>query len=48
MRDGLVQRYDTSELDDGVKGHEGSFIACSFWLVSVWNLCGRQREAPTL
>lgn len=48
MRDGLVQRYDTAELDDGVKGHEGSFIACSFWLVSVWNLCGRRKEAHAL
>ena len=48
MRDGLVQRYDTAELDDGVKGHEGSFIACSFWLVSAWNLCGRREEARDL
>ncbi len=48
MRDGLVQRYDTDELDDGVKGHEGSFIACSFWLVSAWNLCGRREEAREL
>ncbi len=48
MRDGLVQRYDTSELDDGVRGHEGSFIACSFWLVSAWNLCGRRQEAREL
>ncbi len=48
MRDGLVQRYDTSELDDGVNGHEGSFIACSFWLVSALNLCGRrERGAET-
>ena len=48
MRDGLVQRYDTSELDDGVRGHEGSFLACSFWLVSAWNLCGRRKEAREL
>ena len=48
MRDGLVQRYDTSELDDGVRGHEGSFLACSFWLVSALNLCGRRKEARQL
>ena len=48
MRDGLVQRYDTDELDDGVQGDEGSFIACSFWLVSAWNLCGRRQEAREL
>ena len=48
MRDGLVQRYDTSELDDGVNGHEGSFIACSFWLVSALNMCGRREDARAL
>ncbi|MFZ0705746.1 MAG: glycoside hydrolase family 15 protein [Candidatus Korobacteraceae bacterium] len=48
MRDGLVQRYDTDELDDGVKGQEGSFLACSFWLVSAWNMCGRRKEAREL
>jgi GH15 family glucan-1,4-alpha-glucosidase len=48
IRDGLVQRYDTHELDDGVRGHEGSFLACSFWLVSAWNLCGRREEAREL
>jgi GH15 family glucan-1,4-alpha-glucosidase len=48
IRDGLVQRYDTDELDDGVTGHEGSFLACSFWLVSAWNLCGRREEAREL
>ena len=46
--DGLVQRYDTDELDDGVRGHEGSFIACSFWLVSALNMCGRRTEARKL
>ncbi len=48
MRDGLVQRYDTSAHDDGVTGEEGSFVACSFWLVSAQNLCGRRKEAREL
>jgi len=48
IRDGLVQRYDIHELDDGVRGHEGSFLACSFWLVSAWNMCGRRKEAREL
>ncbi len=48
MRDGLVQRYDTAELDDGVNGQEGSFLACSFWLVSDLNMCGRRDDARKL
>ena len=31
-----------------MRGDEGSFIACSFWLVSAWNLCGRRKEAREL
>src|SRR5262249_31908888 len=30
--DGLVRRYDTRTVDDGLPGGEGAFIACSFWL----------------
>src|SRR3954453_13260357 len=32
---GLVLRYRTDETDDGVGGEEGSFLICSFWLVSA-------------
>ena len=45
---GLVKRYQTTETDDGVKGGEGLFIACSFWLVDALYASGRQREAIDL
>jgi GH15 family glucan-1,4-alpha-glucosidase len=33
--DGLILRYRTEETDDGLKGTEGAFVICSFWLVSA-------------
>ncbi|MGH2873034.1 MAG: glycoside hydrolase family 15 protein, partial [Solirubrobacteraceae bacterium] len=33
---GLVLRYRTEHTDDGLHGHEGAFLICSFWLVSAW------------
>jgi len=33
--DGLVLRYRPEETDDGMRGEEGSFTICSFWLVSA-------------
>ena len=30
---GLLRRYRTDETDDGLKGSEGAFLWCSFWLV---------------
>jgi GH15 family glucan-1,4-alpha-glucosidase len=33
--DGLVLRYRTEETDDGLRGEEGTFAICSFWLVSA-------------
>jgi hypothetical protein len=30
-----VLRYRTGELDDGLSGKEGTFVICSFWLVSA-------------
>jgi GH15 family glucan-1,4-alpha-glucosidase len=44
MSDGLVMRYRPDQMDDGLKGSEGQFLACSFWLVvSLW-LIGRKAE----
>jgi GH15 family glucan-1,4-alpha-glucosidase len=45
---GLVKRYQTTETDDGVKGSEGLFIACSFWLVDALYAAGQRREAVDL
>ena len=33
--DGFVLRYRTEETDDGLSGKEGTFVICSFWLVSA-------------
>jgi alpha,alpha-trehalase len=32
---GLVLRYRTGDTDDGLQGEEGTFLICSFWLVSA-------------
>jgi GH15 family glucan-1,4-alpha-glucosidase len=46
--DGLVKRYQTAETNDGIKGSEGLFIACSFWLVDALHAAGQQRDAVEL
>lgn len=45
MKDGFVQRYDTSKTDDGLEGGEGHFLACSFWMVACLWLMGRHEDA---
>ncbi|ALS62758.1 glycoside hydrolase family 15 protein [Pandoraea norimbergensis] len=48
MRDGLVQRYRTSRVDDGLPAGEGAFLACSFWMVDCLVMLGRQGDARKL
>jgi GH15 family glucan-1,4-alpha-glucosidase len=48
MRDGLVLRYDTSRVDDGLPAGEGVFLACSFWMVSALKAIGREADARIL
>ena len=45
---GLVMRYRTEETDDGLHGKEGTFLICSFWLVSALSEIGEDREAEHL
>jgi GH15 family glucan-1,4-alpha-glucosidase len=48
MRDGFVLRYHTGDVDDGLPPGEGTFLACSFWLVDNLALLGRLDEAHAL
>ena len=47
-KDGLVQRYNPEKSPDGLKGSEGTFLACSFWLVTCLWLMGRKDEAKQM
>ncbi|MGA2534564.1 MAG: glycoside hydrolase family 15 protein [Terracidiphilus sp.] len=48
MPHGLVMRYDTAKVEDGLPAGEGVFLACSFWMVSSLKAIGRVREARAL
>jgi alpha,alpha-trehalase len=45
---GFVLRYRTGETDDGLSGEEGTFLICSFWLVSALEEIGDHRRACRL
>jgi alpha,alpha-trehalase len=45
---GFVLRYRTDETDDGLSGKEGTFLICSFWLVSALAVVGEQDRARDL
>jgi GH15 family glucan-1,4-alpha-glucosidase len=46
--DGFVLRYRTDETDDGMSGKEGTFLICSFWLVSALGAIGEIQRARDL
>ncbi|MDP9259785.1 MAG: glycoside hydrolase family 15 protein [Actinomycetota bacterium] len=45
---GFVLRYRTEETDDGLSGKEGTFLICSFWLVSALALIGEAQQGRAL
>jgi GH15 family glucan-1,4-alpha-glucosidase len=45
---GYVLRYRTEQTDDGLSGKEGSFLICSFWLVSALAIIGEPQRAKHL
>jgi GH15 family glucan-1,4-alpha-glucosidase len=46
--DGLVLRYRVEETEDGLEGEEGTFLICSFWLVSALSEIGEPVRARNL
>ena len=45
---GFVLRYKTDETDDGLSGKEGTFLICSFWLVTALAVIGELQRARDL
>jgi alpha,alpha-trehalase len=48
QENGFVLRYRVDETDDGLHGEEGTFLICSFWLVSALSEIGEKAEASAL
>ncbi len=46
--DGLLLRYEENPEVDGLPTGESPFLACSFWLVEVMAMQGREQEAHAL
>jgi alpha,alpha-trehalase len=44
----FVLRYRTGETDDGMSGKEGTFVICSFWLVSALAVVGEIDRARNM
>lgn len=45
---GMILRYITHETDDGLHGKEGTFMICSFWMVSALSEIGEFDSARRL
>ncbi|MDT8402493.1 MAG: glycoside hydrolase family 15 protein, partial [Bacteroidales bacterium] len=40
VSDSLVYRYNVKETDDGLRGEEGTFNICTFWMVEALTRAG--------
>jgi GH15 family glucan-1,4-alpha-glucosidase len=45
---GFVLRYRVGETDDGLSGEEGTFLICSFWMVSALSEIGEYERASNM
>jgi GH15 family glucan-1,4-alpha-glucosidase len=45
---GFILRYRVEETDDGLRGEEGTFLICSFWLVSALSEIGESVRATAM
>jgi alpha,alpha-trehalase len=45
---GFVLRYKVDQTDDGLSGVEGTFLICSFWLVSALSEIGEAERASAM
>lgn len=45
--EGLIYRYLHEKSPDGLTGHEGAFVLCSFWMIDNLTLQGRIEEASS-
>ena len=48
QENGFVLRYRVQETDDGLTGEEGTFLICSFWLVSALSEIGETEQAAQM
>jgi GH15 family glucan-1,4-alpha-glucosidase len=48
QENGFVLRYRVDETDDGLSGDEGTFLICSFWVVSALSEIGEAERASAM
>jgi GH15 family glucan-1,4-alpha-glucosidase len=48
QENGFILRYRVQETDDGLSGEEGTFLICSFWMVSALSEIGETERAAEM